>query len=902
MAMALHRFGTVFPILLEPLSRVSVPITISHLQWPDLSDWKEIKSGRVRAVDWKRWYEDKLIEIISRVEGDRARFAHEVDLIRSLLQPASFEAKFAEHVGRFVGREWVFKEYRSWLSQRPRSRIFWIEAGPGFGKTAVAANLSYLNRTAIVATWFCDASSADLSNAAQALRSIAFQMALRWDDFRLRLLAQAGLTETSGERDVADARGELDRLSTTDLFRRLLAEPISGLIWREQKLVILIDALDEATNKSGANELVDLLSQHLSGLPPWIAFAVTSRPEAEVVARLQGFQPFRIESDDPRNQADIRAYCDRHLVAIPEIAALPRRDQRHLFDRLVRNSAGLILYIRMLEDGLAERSLRLEELVTLEAGLPGLYRRYFASFAHRFGDRYATEARPLLRLVVAARGPLPADLARPALGVDSEALLEQRNRIGSYLVDTREGVQLFHNTLREWLASPASGPFHVDGAVGSYHLAELLWHDFQSATPTWDSHVLDWLPQLIQHSPHWQAPDDLRRLGIHLAAHNRFASARAVLEQFVVAGIASGLDITTPPAISALAAFVTVGHRLADHGSVQDAVRAAEVISRAAAAPAQLAARLIRAYCQRRAGDLADATETYRAASDEQVGAVFPDLQLRVKFQRAHVIHLSGNYADAAHAYEEIAAADAESPDEIEARETARRQLGDLLMLGGRFRDALRRFRESAQYRSRDPLWDLECQRFLGHVHRFNWMLGEAVALYAPAAAECERRGLGGMLGKTLVNMAETLCWTEPARAKAVAERAIEINEQTSNLIEMGKGLTALAIARLRLGESRKALEAAVRAEELQRKVGYKSGVVFAVGAKALVLKRLGRTRAVREALDLMDGTTRETGVYRFLHAAYSAACLDADIPEASGFDWLEGADLAMGLRLMRGG
>jgi hypothetical protein len=442
-AMALHRFGTVFPILLEPASRVSVPITISYLQWPDMSDWKLIRAGKVPGVDWKRWYEDKLIEIISRIEGERARFAHEVELLRTLLRPASFESKIAEHVGRFVGREWLFKDFTTWLADRPQSRIFWVEAGPGFGKTAVAANLSYWNRSAIVATWFCDSSSADLSNAAQALRSISFQMALRWDDYRIRLLGQAGLTESSSAVEVTNARSEINRLSVTDLFRRLLAEPISGLIWREQKLLILVDALDEATDAAGNNDLVELISQQFTGLPPWISFVVTSRPEPEVIGWLQGYRPFRIEAADSRNKADIKLYCEQNLSNVPEIKTLLKREQRLLFERIVQNSDGLILYIKMIEEGLAEQSLRLENLEGLGFGLQGLHRRYYISFTHRYGDKYPKEVRPLLRLVMAALGPLPADLARVALDVDAETFLARRNGIGSYLVNAADGLQFF---------------------------------------------------------------------------------------------------------------------------------------------------------------------------------------------------------------------------------------------------------------------------------------------------------------------------------------------------------------------------------------------------------------------------------------------------------------------------
>jgi tetratricopeptide (TPR) repeat protein len=314
---------------------------------------------------------------------------------------------------------------------------------------------------------------------------------------------------------------------------------------------------------------------------------------------------------------------------------------------------------------------------------------------------------------------------------------------------------------------------------------------------------------------------------------------------------------------------------------------------------AQVATSLIAGYCSRRTGNLEAARTAFDKASDEDVHRLFPELVLRTKFQRAHVTHLSGRYDDATRIYEEIAASDASAVEEIEARETARRQLGDLLMLRGKFREALARFKESAAYASRDPLWAFECQRFIGHVHRFNWLLDAAERVYSPIVEECERRGIAGMLGKALVNVAETICWTQPSRAKEVASRAIELNEQIGNSIEIGKAMTALAIAHLKSGETGKAIDLSVRAEEIQREVGYKSGIVFAACARALAQRKLRRTKGMQEALQLVESTTKETGVYKHLLFIYGTACNFDHGLTIGDFDWLERTDIDGAIRTL---
>lgn len=299
-AMALHHFGTVYPILVEKVPWESIPATIQHLQWPDLSDWQRRQQSD--SAEFERFYEERLLEIISKVEGEATRFASEAEVLRRVLSPASFDGKLSQHLDGFVGREWLFEEFEQWLNQKPDSRVFWLKAGPGFGKTAFAVNLANRYRAAVVGTWFCEQGSVELTNPVCAVRSIAFQLALRWDDYRTRLLPRLGLFAGSGEGQIKEAIETLAKKNLADTFSHLISEPLAGLIWREHKLVILMDALDEATDEAGRNELSALISGRFLELPNWISFVATSRPDASVVGHLQRFKPFEIDAEDERNK------------------------------------------------------------------------------------------------------------------------------------------------------------------------------------------------------------------------------------------------------------------------------------------------------------------------------------------------------------------------------------------------------------------------------------------------------------------------------------------------------------------------------------------------------------------------------------------------------------------------
>lgn len=540
-AIAMNRFGTVYPVLLEAGIENDVPVTVRHLQWPDLSQWKAIKEGRVPGLDWNRWYEEKLISLVEKLEGEATDFADETNVLRKTLQPASFEAKISQHVPGFVGREWIFEAYNAWVDRQPESRLFWIKAGPGVGKSAIAANLAHRKRAAIAASWFCDAKSSELKNPDTALKSIAFQLALRWEDYRVRLLRKLQLGLQASDELCDSARKELGKKNTHDLFNFLLAEPMASLIWREHKLVVVVDALDEATDEQGRNRIVEMIGNELNSLPGWLGFVVTSRPEAEVINRLQGFKPFEIDAQDFRNLADLRSWYQTSLARRPELGELTPPEQKRIEDLLIERSQGMILYLKIVEEGLKEGSLAARQLEKLSPGLPGLFRRYYDSFQYRFGNDYETNIKPLLRLLYAAGGPLPEDLAREVLEWNDEQFLASRNRLGSYVIERSEGYELFHKTLSEWLGDKTSGPFYLDGASGKQQIADVLFLEFKHRdiySMRWrkllQAWVPAWMPELTQNEDASLLHDlgkALKNWAVYAGAEAFFRRALAINEQ-----------------------------------------------------------------------------------------------------------------------------------------------------------------------------------------------------------------------------------------------------------------------------------------------------------------------------------------------------------------------------------
>jgi tetratricopeptide (TPR) repeat protein len=529
-AMALHHFGTVYPILVEKVPWDSIPATIQHLQWPDLSDWQQKHSAD--PAEFERFYEERLLEIINKVEGDATRFASETEVLRRVLSPVACDGKLSQHLDGFIGREWLFHEFENWVNHRPESRVFWLTAGPGFGKTAFAVNLANRFRATVVGTWFCENGSIELTNPVCAVRTLAFQLALRWDDYRTRLLPKLGLYAGSGESQIQEAFQELAKKNLADTFSHLISEPLAGLIWREHKLVILMDALDEATDGDGRNELSALISGRCLELPNWISFVVTSRPDAAVVGHLQRFKPVAIAAEDNRNTDDLELYCARALGSLPEAKTMKEEQRAALCEDLVGKSAGMVLYLRMVFDGLREGSLQWADLDRMEVGLGGLHSRYYSAFQNRFSADFNGTVQPLLRLVLAAPGPLPLELAADLLGWEKEQAKRVRALLGAYLVEDSSGLSLFHKTLGEWLGSSTCGLFYTDGATGRRSLGEFLWRQFllaqndgldsEESSGAWEAWVIAWLPDLLCTTAEWSNIDSLSQFSEYLYKKHKY--------------------------------------------------------------------------------------------------------------------------------------------------------------------------------------------------------------------------------------------------------------------------------------------------------------------------------------------------------------------------------------------
>ncbi len=296
---------------------------------------------------------------------------------------------------------------------------------------------------------------------------------------------------------------------------------------------------------------------------------------------------------------------------------------------------------------------------------------------------------------------------------------------------------------------------------------------------------------------------------------------------------------------------------------------------------------LLQAYCFRKEGRLEEASRSYARLAEFEDR--LQDWRPLYRYLSAHTAHLLGNYGAAAAVYVDIANIAANGALGASNRCAARRQLGDIEMIRGRFREADAIFDEALRERRDDSIWVAECWRFKGHNRRFNHLHEAALGCYGSALDTAEAASCEAMIAKALTNRVETLCWRAPQEALDLALSAVQANEAVGAPIEAGKALAAMAISELMLDRISDALATAARALQVQDRAGYRAGRLFALQAVALVHWRRGEERLLDCLLSQMQAEAENMGVYAHLVACTKYICGRHGIRELEhAAQWLE--------------
>ena len=432
--------GNIKTVLLEPLEEVLPPATIAHTQWLDLHEWNGTEEKLPTILD----------EICRMVESkDNYYFGDEVDQLLRIMNPANCDDRIKELNSRqMFGREWLYDALTEW-DKSNKSNVFWISGGAGFGKSMFSANLCFKMSAKVVAAHFVEWNNTKKNEAGSILKSLAFQLARRYPDYRRFITALPG-----GEQ----RRLFIDKCDPDELCDRLFCEEAGRCIdGGHESAWVLIDALDEAT-QNGRNPVAGMIAQYRDRFPKWMKFVITSRDDAVVRTTLGSMNPnvYDLDQRISRYQKqDMRAFLTATLAEC--------RFSEAVFDTLIEKSEGMFLYLRYACETILADRLKEWQIKDLPQGITGIYKQYFN---RHFGNdnnyqEYKEMVRPILEIYCAAYEVLPLEFFAEVMKCGTEAVREAVARLGTLKTDRldngKESFQLCHKSVWDWLVNLPAG-------------------------------------------------------------------------------------------------------------------------------------------------------------------------------------------------------------------------------------------------------------------------------------------------------------------------------------------------------------------------------------------------------------------------------------------------------------
>ncbi|KAG9098202.1 hypothetical protein FRC06_006650 [Ceratobasidium sp. 370] len=206
----------------------------------------------------------------------------------------------------------LLEDLVKWANDEDGAKVYWMNGMAGTGKTTIACSLCHmLKRTnQLAASFFCSRQLPGCRDISRIMPTLSYQLARRSPTFKNQLCRV--LKDDPDVCSVGIARQ----------FEMLISEPLRKVdqTVRADRLVIVIDALDECSDSYGAQLVLDALFQFGTDLP--VKFFITCRPEPTLFDKVSSekqavpsiFHLHNIEHSVI--QADIETYLNAQLASI----------------------------------------------------------------------------------------------------------------------------------------------------------------------------------------------------------------------------------------------------------------------------------------------------------------------------------------------------------------------------------------------------------------------------------------------------------------------------------------------------------------------------------------------------------------------------------------------------------
>ena len=367
-------------------------------------------------------------------------------------------------------RKWFLNDFHRWFENPGGSRAYVLLGDAGVGKSVMAGVLAQKSRTTgnLASAYFCRHNDGTRNNPRYLLGTIACQLCKCNAQYSNFVGGEGGISKFLGNSEIG----------IQGLFTKLLQEPLAKCNASCERMLIVIDALDE-TKYESRDDFLDLIMHRFPLLPQWLVFFITSRPEDTVQVRLKEYNPcIKICAGNSENlkfyhqhELDIRLYLEKSV----DFSCLP-----FSAEDVATKCNGLFLFAYYIERVLKDQlySGKISQLTDLFPGDIGeFFRHNFTRIVRKVGaDLY----KKLFGCAIAAPSPLPVSFISYILQKENSDLDEQEviDAFSTFLV-VRTSDQTFaflHSLIPSWLTDKkkALARLSVDRNKGGRYFRDII--------------------------------------------------------------------------------------------------------------------------------------------------------------------------------------------------------------------------------------------------------------------------------------------------------------------------------------------------------------------------------------------------------------------------------------------
>ena len=425
--------------------------------------------GEIIENNYKRFL-TSLAEILS---GKAQLGFSDADMrLRASLKPVSSKELTYRYYSTFCGRADVFEAFENFL--KSNKKVFWLNAGPGTGKTAFSSMLTWRYPEHVGALHLCKFNNSDRVNPKVIISSIAYQLSEAVPQYREKLMALM----------------ELDTLfekNAPRIFEYLLVEPLSGVDC-DRTVAVVIDALDECSFR-GSNEICSILQRAKDSLPSWLKFFVTSRNEAIIRRTLLPIADTYVLSAE-KTEDDLAEY---YRLQFPEA-------EQDKIDLLLSKTEGSFLYAVEIVKQIKDDNLSLDDINFFPVGIYGFFNDCFSRIFDKDNeDSLEYESvKPLLEFLCIEQEPTEVAFLEDFLDWDEYVLKNILSRISGLFPIKNGFIEPLHKSLIDWLTSDDMGQdFYISRKNGYKRLLSYIEEQYQSGSWRNNKYVLKYFGSVL---------------------------------------------------------------------------------------------------------------------------------------------------------------------------------------------------------------------------------------------------------------------------------------------------------------------------------------------------------------------------------------------------------------------